>query len=98
MIFQPHLYSRTKEHFDEFVRVLSLADTVVLLPIYAARELHDDSISSLMLQGALHEKGVNTEYCSDFDCARDYIQKHKAKEGIVVTTGAGDVWKVIDLL
>ena len=98
VIFQPHLYSRTKEHFDDFVEVLSKANTVVLLPIYAAREPHDESISSLMLQGALHEKGVSVEYCEDFECARDYIQSHADTAGIMVTTGAGDVFKIVDML
>jgi UDP-N-acetylmuramate--alanine ligase len=93
VIFQPHLYSRTKEHFDNFVSVLSLADSIVLLPIYAAREPHDDSISSLMLMGALHEKGKVVTYCEDIECAQKYIQEHKDTEGIIVTVGAGDVWK-----
>lgn len=96
VIFQPHLYSRTKEHFDDFVKVLSHADKVILLPIYAARELHDDSVSSLMLMGALHEKGMDVEYCETFECAQDYILKHKNTPGIVVTTGAGDVFKIAD--
>lgn len=98
VIFQPHLYSRTKEHFDDFVKVLSHADKIVLLPIYAAREPHDDSVSSLMLMGALHEKGVQVEYCETFECAQDYIMKHKNEAGIVVTTGAGDVYKIADAI
>ncbi len=96
IIFQPHLYSRTKEHFNEFVEVLSAADHVVLLPIYAAREPHDDSISSQMLVDALSAQGVSVEYCRDFVCATDYIKKISDKPGIVVTTGAGDVYKMAD--
>lgn len=98
IIFQPHLYSRTKEHFDMFVEVLSLADHVVLLPIYAAREPHDESISSLMLLDALQKKGVSAEYCETFQCAKDYIKNHKEDSRIIATTGAGDVYKIIDEL
>ena len=47
--FQPHLYSRTKEHFDEFGPALALADEVIVLPIYAAREPVDPSVSSEIL-------------------------------------------------
>lgn len=94
LIFQPHLYSRTKEHFAEFVEVLSFADHVVLLPIYAAREHNDNSISSQMLQEALSVLGVDVTYCKDFDCAQKYIEDHKNEKGIMVTVGAGDVWKV----
>lgn len=95
IIFQPHLYSRTKEHFNEFVEVLSKADTVVLLPIYAAREVHDDSINSNMIVDELLTKGINAQYCEDLSCATQYIIEHKNEEGVVVTTGAGDVYKAI---
>jgi UDP-N-acetylmuramate--alanine ligase len=96
VIFQPHLYSRTKEHFNEFVEVLSAADHVVLLPIYAAREAHDDSISSQMLADELATMGVNVEYCADFVCATDCVNKISDTPGIIVTTGAGDVYKIAD--
>lgn len=96
IIFQPHLYSRTKEHFNEFMEVLAAADHVVLLPIYAAREPHDDSISSQMLADALAAGGVSVEYCSDFAGATDYVNKISDTPGIVVTTGAGDVYKIAD--
>ncbi len=95
VIFQPHLYSRTKEHFNDFVEVLSLADSVVLLPIYAAREAHDDSINSHMLMDALLKKGTHVEFCEDIKCTTQYIINHKDEEGIVVTMGAGDVYKAI---
>lgn len=94
LIFQPHLYSRTKEHFADFIGVLSLTDHVVLLPIYAAREPDDNSINSQMLMGALIPFGVDVTYCEDFECAKKYIEEHKNEKGIMVTVGAGDVWKV----
>ncbi len=95
VIFQPHLYSRTKEHFNDFVEVLSKADSVVLLPIYAAREAHDDSINSHMLLEAIQKNNTHVEFCEDLQCATQYILDHKDEEGIVVTMGAGDVYKAI---
>ena len=58
VVFQPHTYSRTKELFTDFITALSAANKVVLLPIYAAREVDDGSITSDMLAVALAEKGV----------------------------------------
>ena len=98
VVFQPHLYSRTKDHFDEFVEVLSAADHVVLLPIYAAREPHDDSISSRMLVDALTAHSVAVTYCENFECVSDYVRSISKMPGIVVTTGAGDVYKIADQL
>lgn len=98
VIFQPHLYSRTKEHFDNFVEVLSHADKVVLLPIYAAREPHDDSINSQMIVEELLNKKVDAIFCDDFESVKKYIEENKNTPGIVVTVGAGDVYKIIDSL
>ena len=98
VVFQPHLYSRTKDHFDEFVDVLSAADHVVLLPIYAAREPHDAGISSRMLVDALMAQEVAVTYCENFKCVSDYVRSISNMSGIVVTTGAGDVYKIADQL
>lgn len=48
-LFQPHLYTRTRDFYDEFARALSLADQVVLLPIYPAREEPIEGVSSQMI-------------------------------------------------
>lgn len=98
IIFQPHLYSRTKEHFDDFVEVLSAADRVVLLPIYAARESCDETVSSQMLGDSIVLRGVTVEYCADFECALEVIRSLSSIPGIVVTVGAGDVFKIADTL
>ena len=49
VIFQPHLFSRTKDHADGFAEVLDTADETILLPIYPARELPMEGVSSEML-------------------------------------------------
>ncbi len=98
IIFQPHLFSRTKEHFNDFVKVLSQADKVILLPIYAAREPHDDSINSQMIVDELLNKKVEAIFYEDFESVKKYIAENKNIPGILVTVGAGDVYKIIDSL
>jgi UDP-N-acetylmuramate--alanine ligase len=96
LIFQPHLYSRTKEHFDEFIEVLSHADMVSILPIYAAREPYDESISSQMLVEKINEQGGHAHFSPDFEMVQKDIQEQKNNPAIVVTVGAGDVYKIAD--
>ncbi len=96
VIFQPHLYSRTKEHFDEFVEVLSGADMIIILPIYAAREPHDDSINSQMLVDALIASDAHAQFAPNFETVIRDIQEQKNNPAIVVTVGAGDVYKITE--
>ncbi|MEN9921554.1 MAG: UDP-N-acetylmuramate--L-alanine ligase, UDP-N-acetylmuramate--alanine ligase [Candidatus Parcubacteria bacterium] len=96
IIFQPHLYSRTKEHFDEFVEVLKKADMTVVLPIYAAREHDDGSINSQMLVDALVAKGAHAQFASDFETVQKDIRENQNNPAIIVTVGAGDVYKIVD--
>ena len=53
VIFQPHLYSRTKDLADEFATSLDLADEVILLPIYPARELPVEGVTSELILGKM---------------------------------------------
>lgn len=100
VFFQPHLYSRTKLLLDGFVKALSEADEIYLLPIYAAREKEDSSISSEILTDKLKEvsqDGKVVEYLDSFEEAAKKINE-KDSENIVVTMGAGDVYKILDLI
>jgi len=93
-IFQPHTYTRTEALFDEFVAALSLADIVVLAEIFAAREININNTSSAQLA----EKIPNAHFFKTFIEIADFI-KDTAREGdIVLTMGAGDIYKVADLL
>ena len=58
VIFQPHLYSRTKDFMNEFAKVLSKFDRVILLPIYPARELPIEGIESSVLLRKIKSKNV----------------------------------------
>ncbi len=95
VIFHPHLYSRTKSFFDEFAEALSLADKVGVLPIYAAREKKDPEISAEMLVDKISNLGTPSSFLASFEEAEAMIEKNN-KEDIVITMGAGDVYKVSD--
>lgn len=85
-IFQPHLYSRTRDFVDEFAEALSLVDELILMDIYPAREEPIPGISSLWLLGKikLENKTIKTE-----DEIFSYIERSKPK--LLVTAGAGNV-------
>ena len=91
VVFHPHLYSRTKEFFNEFVDALAEAEEVILLPIFAAREAHDPTVSSEVLVEAINYKGGNARYCKDFTDAEMYLQEKEA-DTLILTMGAGDVY------
>lgn len=96
--FQPHLYSRTKEHYQEFAPAFALAAEVLILPIYAAREPNDGLIDSEMLARDLSEKGLNVRYFDDFESTAKYLNHHLGSNDIFLTMGAGDVYKLAQTL
>ena len=92
-VFQPHLYSRTKLLLNEFAGAFTLADKICVLPIYAAREKDDGTISS----HDLVEEMDNSIYMENFDEVKNYIDKNCHSGSIVLTIGAGDVYKIHEL-
>jgi len=97
IVFQPHLYSRTKALFDDFAKCFHFADKVIILPIYFARENPDDSISSGLLAEAICQNGDKAIAFTDFELAEEYIKNQNFGENdIFVTMGAGEAYKVAD--
>lgn len=96
VVFHPHLYSRTKDLFDGFVSELAKADDVILAPIYAAREVDDGTVSSDALARAIEP--VNPSVVSLQDFAAIEARLRAAHGDIIVTMGAGDIYKVADAL
>jgi UDP-N-acetylmuramate--alanine ligase len=93
IIFHPHTYSRTKALFNDFAEALQGVHEVILIPIYAAREENTFGISSEQLCEAISKK-QNCKFFQDFDKVKEYI-KTELKEGdLVMTMGAGDVYKI----
>ncbi len=100
ILFQPHLYSRTKALFDEFVTCFDEADTVLLLPIYFAREAPDPEVSSEKLSAAIHaHRAGDIQAFLNFDEAEKYIESMKlGEQDVLVTMGAGEAYKIADTL
>ena len=93
-IFQPHTYTRTRNHFHDFARAFTDADKVLLLPIYAAREPFDPSISSLQLAQEIEKQGKDVLHLNDFDSAIKFLQAELIPGDLLITMGAGDVYFV----
>jgi UDP-N-acetylmuramate--alanine ligase len=91
VIFQPHLFSRTKLLLEDFAKALTLADFVLILPIYAAREPMDPSITSEMLAEVTIKCGGNAKSMT-YDMARKYILENTNMDDFILTLGAGDVY------
>ncbi len=97
VLFHPHLYSRTKVLFDDFAVSFSDADEVYILPIYAAREKLDTSVSSEQLAAAITKQGVHARPVGDFEEAVATLNK-EGSDALIITMGAGDVYKVAGAL
>ena len=97
IVFQPHLYSRTKALFDDFAKCFTGADKIVLLPIYFAREVPDESISSGKLAEGICQNGDKAIAFTDFELVEEYLKgKTFGKDDVFVTMGAGESYKVAD--
>lgn len=88
--FQPHTYSRTKALLDDFAQVLAIADRVLICDVYPARENYDGSIHSCDL--AIRIDGA--VYMSDMKAMERYIADNVSENDMLITMGAGDVYKI----
>lgn len=86
-IFQPHLYTRTRDFYREFAEALSLLDEVVLCDIYPAREEPIEGVTSRLIYDNLKE-GVKKEMIHKEDVI-DYVKSHDFD--VLVVLGAGDL-------
>jgi UDP-N-acetylmuramate--alanine ligase len=91
VVFQPHLFSRTRDLLDEFANVLSEFDAVILLDIYPAREEPISGVSSEIL---LQKIKSNNKYLSKKSDLSDMIKNIGYK--VNVTLGAGDIGKEVE--
>jgi len=95
MIYQPHRYSRTHDLYDDFVRVLSTVDVLVLLDVYSAGEDIIAGADSRSLSGSIRQRGkVDPIYVEDRAELFDVLQGLLVADDILITQGAGDVGKL----
>ena len=100
VVFQPHLFSRTKDLADGFAEVLDTADEVILLPIYPARELPMEGVSSKMILDKMHSENkilmTKDDVLKHFEFERE-AHVEEGYEGIVLlTAGAGDIDTLVE--
>jgi UDP-N-acetylmuramate--alanine ligase len=97
VLFQPHRYTRTKDLMDEFATSFNDADFLILLDVYSAGERPIEGISSATLFERIKKRGYNnTLYINDKEEAIRHIIAHMRKSDMLLTLGAGDVWKIGD--
>lgn len=95
VVFQPHRFTRTADLMDEFVRALEGPDSVVLLDIYPAGEKPIEGITSEVLLRRIKAEGRgNVSYCRGKEEALEYLTKEMKRGDVLLTLGAGDVWKL----
>ena len=93
-IFQPHLYTRTRDFYKDFADSLSLLDEVILLDIYPARELPIEGVTSKLIYDNLRP-GIEKTMCHK----EDLIELLKTKKiEVLITLGAGDVDNYVTLI
>jgi UDP-N-acetylmuramate--alanine ligase len=95
VVFQPHRYTRTRALFDEFARAFYQSDILVVLPIYAASEDSIEGVSAAALCEAIKAHGHRQATCVEgIPEAVAHLKNSLAPGDLLLTLGAGDVWKV----
>jgi UDP-N-acetylmuramate--alanine ligase len=95
VVFQPHLYSRTRDFAEGFTKALSLADEVLLLPIYPAREKPIPGVvSEMLLQGMEINKGSSITKQALLMMVEE--KKQKGELSLLITAGAGDIDTMVE--
>lgn len=99
-LFQPHTYTRTMALFDDFAEAFNKADKLILAEIYAAREKNIYKISSAQLAERIQQTHPNKEvlFMESFDAIADYVDRNAQPGDMVITMGAGDIYKVGEML
>ena len=98
VIFQPHRYSRTKELMDQFATAFYNADKLIITDIYSASEEPIEGINSKVLFDKLKEYGHrDIHYIQNFEDIAEYVS-NIAENALIITAGAGDIWKVGEMI
>jgi len=93
-VFQPHLYSRTRDFYDEFGRSFFNADVLVVTDVYPAREEPIQGVSGELIANAAKVFGhKQVHYVPDKTSVPSFLMSIKQEGDIVITMGAGDIWK-----
>ena len=97
-VFQPHTYSRTRAFFKQFATCFEQADVVAYLPIYSAREMQLEGVTSQQLTLLAQNMGVNAVYMPNFDIVTRWARQTVQPNDVLLILGAGDVVQLADML
>lgn len=97
-VFQAHTYSRTKALLDDFSQSFGQADEVIVLDIYGSARERSGNVTSGDLVEKMKYLGRNVRHLATIKRAARYLKNHLQKGDVAITMGAGDVWKVHQLL
>ncbi len=99
VVFQPHRYTRTRALFEDFTRAFYQSDLLVVLPIYAAGEKEIEGVKSITLFEEIQRHGhKDVVYMDGLEAAVSHLKNILKANDILLTLGAGDVWKVGEML
>jgi UDP-N-acetylmuramate--alanine ligase len=97
-VFQPHQYSRTRFLLDDFAESFKLADITIVPEIYFVRDTAESKskVNADMLARKIRQTGSDALFINDFGGILEHLQNHVEPGDLVVTMGAGTIWKVAD--
>lgn len=98
VVFQPHTYSRTANHLEDFAKVLMNFDNIIIIDIYAAREKNIYNISSKDLVDKICSLGKKAIYLPDFESTVSYLKENISENDLLITLGAGTVTQIGPML
>lgn len=94
VVFQPHLYSRTRDFYQEFGRSFLNSDVFICTDVYPAREIPIDGVNGELISTAAKKMGhKNVHYIGDKNDIPNFLHEIKKDGDIIITMGAGDIWK-----
>ncbi len=97
-IFQPHQYSRTRFLLDDFAESFKLADITIVPDIYFVRDTQESrhEVNSEILVDRIRQSGSEAVFIDSFSGICEYLKDNIDSGDVIVTMGAGDIWKVSD--
>ena len=93
-VFQPFTYSRTKEHMDDFAKVLQIPNKCVMTEIMGSREVNTDGVYTSQLA----EKIPGSVWFNTFEEVSDYVLNHVSPGDLIITLGCGDIYKAAKIM
>ena len=98
VIFEPHTYSRVKNHAKDFAKSLMNFDNIIITDIYAAREINEFNVSVNDIINELKKLEKDSIYISDYNHIKEYLKDKVVEDDLILTLGAGNITKLSDIL